>query len=170
MTNQFGQLNVFARGLDGALWFRVLTGGGWQPWTRFGARLMAGTGPGGTTGDVAVTGTDREVSVLGRTGTENGLVNFGGQSVDAPGVTSVQSAFTVVAFARGTDNALWYKESPLPLSGIAATWHSLGGILTSGVAASTVPGGKTYVFALGTDNQVWTRVGVWPTLAPWSRL
>ncbi len=62
------------------------------------------------------------------------------------------------------------KESPLPLSGIAATWHSLGGILTSGVAASTVPGGKTYVFALGTDNQVWMRVGVWPALAPWSRL
>jgi len=108
--------------------------------------------------------------VLGRTGTLNGLVDFGGQSVDTPGIAAVQSAFSVVAFARGTDNALWYKGSPLPLSGIAATWHSLGGVLTSGVAASTVPGGETYVFVLGTDNQIWMRAGTWPVLAPWARL
>jgi hypothetical protein len=169
MTNQFGQLNVFARGQDGALWYRVLTVRGWQRWTLFGGRLLAGTGPGGTTGEVAVTGTDGKVSVLGRTGTMNGLVNFGGQSIGTPGVSLVQSAFIVVAFARGTDNALWYKTSPLPLSSIFA-WHSLGGVLTSGVTASTVPGGKTYVFALGTGNQIWMRAGTWPALGPWTRL
>jgi hypothetical protein len=34
----------------------------------------------------------------------------------------------------------------------------------------TVSGGKTYVFVLGTGNQIWMRAGIWPDLGPWTRL
>ncbi|HWG14488.1 MAG TPA: hypothetical protein VG268_14540 [Streptosporangiaceae bacterium] len=44
------------------------------------------------------------------------------------------------------------------------------GDLTTGVTATTVPGGKTYVFVLGTDNRIWTRAGTWPVLGAWQRL
>jgi len=33
-----------------------------------------------------------------------------------------------------------------------------------------VPGGKTYVFVLGTDNRIWMKAGSWPTLGGWTRL
>ena len=73
----------------------------------------------------------------------------------------------VVAFARGLDNALWYAQSALPLGG-AVRWQSLGGRLTSGVTAATTRSGQVYVFALGGDNQVWMRTGVWPNLDGWT--
>ena len=74
----------------------------------------------------------------------------------------------VPVFAHGTDNALWYKVSALPV-GNPSRWTSLDGRLTSGPAAATVPGGKTYVFVLGTDNLPWMRNGIWPSLGGWTR-
>jgi hypothetical protein len=168
MTNEFGALNVFVRGTDGALWYRVWGATGWKPWTFRGSSLLPGSGPGASASEVAVVRSDRHITVLGRTGTSNNFVDFGGRTTANPGITRVPRALPVVAFARGLDNALWYKESPLPLSGGLA-WHSLGGKLTSGVTAATVPGGKTYVFVLGTDNQIWMRAGIWPALGGWTR-
>ncbi len=172
MTNQFGALNVFADGTGGGIWYRVWAASGWQRWTALGGtHLLPGTGPnasaGGPEGGVlAFTGTDRNVWLYGRTGTQNGFVNMGGRTTANPGVTVALP--WAVAFARGTDNALWYRLSGLPM-GPAGSWHSLGGKLTSGVTATTVTGGKTYVFVLGTDNQPWMRAGVWPNLGGWTR-
>jgi hypothetical protein len=172
MTNQFGALNVFAGGTSGGIWYRVWATGRWQPWTALGGpHLLPGTGPsaspGGPEGGVlAFTGTGRNVLLYGRTGTENGFADMGGRTTANPGVTVPLPSG--VAFARGTDNALWYRLTGLPL-GPAGSWHSLGGKLTSGVSATTVSGGKTYVFALGTDNQAWMRAGVWPNLGGWTR-
>jgi hypothetical protein len=38
------------------------------------------------------------------------------------------------------------------------------------VTATTVPGGKTYVFVLGTDHNIWMRAGTWPALGAWHPL
>lgn len=91
---------------------------------------------------------------------------------DRPGITITSTAAAqspVEVFARGLDNALWHRPSMLT---IAATgpWASLGGRLTSGMTATTVPGGKTYVFVLGTDNNIWMKMGTWPPLSGWMRL
>jgi hypothetical protein len=175
---RFGPLIVLARGADGALWYRVQgTGGGWSAWQSLGGALLAGTGPAAVSAlgnlTVAVTGTNHQVWLFGPLGMQvYGFINFGGRTNSTPGIASNSPRrniqFPVIVFARGTDNALWYKQSILPI-GNPAAWASLGGVLTSGPAAATVPTGATYVFVLGTDNLPWTRNGVWPILSPWTR-
>ena len=55
------------------------------------------------------------------------------------------------AFARMSDNAIWYRKST---SSGWGDWQSLGGGLTSAPAA-TVRGPVLYVFAKGGDNAIW---------------
>ena len=135
MTNEFGALNVFVRGADGYMWYRAWRAtGDWGAWrTAIGSSLkritlLAGTGPGASAGEVAFARTDRHIAVLGRTGTANQFVDFGGLTNADPGATRAPgpSVPVVVAFARGLDNALWYAQSALPLGG-AVRWQSLGG-------------------------------------------
>jgi hypothetical protein len=52
-------------------------------------------------------------------------------------------------FARGTDNALWYRT-------LTGDWKPLGGGLTSGPAATTF-GKELYIFVRGTDKAIWYR-------------
>jgi hypothetical protein len=175
MSLDFGRLNVFVRGTDGFLWYRVLGPAGWGRWSstigdsheRSGL-LLTGTGPGASANEVAFVHSDQHVIVLGRGGMANHFIDFGGRTTAEPGITRVQGSLPVVAFARGLDNALWYEESDLPLG--PRGWHRIGGGLTSGVTAATVPGGKTYVFVLGTDNRIWMKAGIWPALGGWTRL
>lgn len=166
---QLGALNVVAAGTGGGLWYRVWGSSGWQAWTSLGGEhVLPGTGPaGGPSGEFVIAGANQHVWLFGRTGTENGLIDFGGVTTNNPGIAAVPPDLAV--FARGTDNALWYRVSMLPIGGVAG-WASLGGDLTTGVTATTVPGGKTYVFVLGTDNRIWTRAGTWPALGAWQRL
>ena len=161
---QFGALNVVAAGTTGRIWYRVYSSG-WHAWTALGGpQVRPGTGPGG---GFAITGTNDNIYLFGRTGTENGYADFGGLSTNSPGTAPVPAG--LVVFARGTDNALWARPSMLPI-GPTGPWRSFGGNLTTGVTATTVSGGKTYVFGLGTDNNIWMRNGVWPSLSGWQRL
>ncbi len=170
-----GPVAAFARGTDGALWYRAqATGGSWSAWHSLGGKLLSGTGPAAVNADgglaVAVTGTDHHVWLFGPMGMQvYGFLDFGGQTNSTPGITNLPGIMSpqLVVFARGTDNALWYKQSILPI-GNPGGWTSLGGRLTSGPAAATVPGGKTYVFVLGTDNLPWMRNGTWPSLGAWT--
>ena len=164
-TNQFGALNVVAAGTTGRIWYRVYGSGGWHAWAALGGpQVLAGTGPGG---GFAIVGTNENVYLFGRTGTQNGYADFGGLSTASPGTAAIPAG--LVVFARGTDRALWFRPSALPI-GPSGPWQSLGGVLTTGVTATTVTGGKTYVFGLGTDNNIWMRAGIWPSLSSWQRL
>jgi gamma-D-glutamyl-L-lysine dipeptidyl-peptidase len=178
-----GAVAVYARGTDGAVWFRALdrvtaSGPVWQPWRSIGGRLLPGTGPAAaqTSGAilVAAVGTNRVLwaaaSVSGGGYTWRSL---GGQTTSDPAViVPDQSALIGVALVRGTDNAAWYNEFSGHTTGVTPGWHSLGGRLTSGVAAIpatvTVPPGPTYLFGLGADNQAWMETGNWPTLHGWA--
>lgn len=179
MTAGFGPVVTLARGTDGALWYRVQgTGGGWSGWRSLSGRLLPGTGPAAVTtagGDlaVAVIGTDHHIWLFSPTATQvYGWLDFGSRTSSTPGIANdsprrdIQVQFIV--FARGTDNALWSNYSGLAI-GTPGGWTSLGGSLTSGPSAATVPTGATYVFALGTDNLPWMRSGIWPSLDPWTR-
>ncbi len=164
-----GRLNVLAAGTTGGIWYRVWGTTSWGPWTAFsGPNVLPGSGPSGSpSGQFVMTGANQHVWLFGRTGTENGIIDFGGVTTSNPGIAAAPPNLAI--FARGTDNALWYRLSMQPIGGIRG-WASLGGRLTSGVTATTVPGGKTYVFVLGTDHNIWMRAGTWPALAAWQRL
>jgi hypothetical protein len=177
VTLGFGPVVVLARGTDGALWYRVQgSGGGWSAWRSLGGGLLPGTGPAAVDAEdgslaVAVTGTDHHVWLFTPTGMQvYRWLDF--RTSSTPGITTNITPrvlpFELVVFARGTDNALWSSQSSMPVVG-SSGWTSLGGVLTSGPAAATVPGGTTYVFVLGTDNLPWMRSGTWPAIGPWTR-
>ena len=174
---------VFVRGPDGAVYRLVHGPTGWAPaFTRVGGQLLDGTGPAAAHATVAtakseatwvtITGTNRAVSValLGAFG----FSPIGGQSTASPALTaySDSTGVTLAWFIRGTDNAAWYVVNNRP------QWTSIGGRLTSGLAATTDRAtGTTYVYALGTDNQVYqttgklTRSPPWATFAPtWTKV
>ena len=169
-----GPVIVLARGTDGALWFRVQGSGGWSAWKSFGGKLLPGTGPAAVdTQDgnfaVAVTGTDHHIWLFGPIGMQNyGYLDFGGRTNSTPGITNLPGAAPqLMVFARGTDNVMWCKQSILPI-GNSGGWASLGGVLSTGPAAATVPGGKMYVFVLGVDNLPYMWSGTSPSTGVWA--
>jgi hypothetical protein len=174
MTAGSGPVLATVRGADGALWFRAQGSGGWSAWKSFGGKLLPGTGPAAVNADggfaVAVTGTDHHVWLFGPMGMQTyGFLNFGGLTSSTPGITSLPGVMSpqLVVYARGTDNALWYKQSILPIGGVGG-WASLGGQLTTAPAAATAPGGKIYVFVLGTTNLPYMWIGTEPSDGSWN--
>ena len=174
-----GAYAVFVRGTDGAVWERVHTATAWQPWQRVGGQVLAGTGPTAAyltgTGHiyVGVAGTNRQM-YLKVANRSTGFFSIGGQMTADPALTVI-SPSTLVAFSRGTSGAGYYNRytEAVGLTG----WHSIGGRLTSGLAAgSGTMAGKptTYTFGLGTDNQVYEKTGTWATYPPsfssWSKI
>jgi hypothetical protein len=166
-----GAYAVFVRGTDGAVWERVHSAGEWHPWQRVGGQVLPGTGPtaGYLTGTghvyVGVVGTDRQV-YLKVANAGRGFFSIGGQTTADPALAAI-SPSTLVAFCRGTNGAGYYNRYT---EGEGLTgWQSIGGRLTSGLAASSgTAAGKptTYTFGLGTDNQVYEKIGTWATYPP----
>jgi hypothetical protein len=174
LTAGSGSVLALARGADGALWFRAQGSGGWSAWKSFGGKLLPGTGPAAVNADggfvVAVTGTDHHVWLFGPMGMQRyGFLNFGGLTNSTPGITALPGVMSpqLTVFARGTDNVMWCKQSILPIGG-TGDWTWLGGVLTTGPAAATVPGGKMYVFVLGSDNLPYMWSGTSPSSGVWT--
>jgi len=173
-----GAYAVFVRGADGAVWQRTYTGTAWEPWQGVGGRVLSGTGPTAAylTGSgriyVGVVGTDGQMylKIANLTG---GFFSIGGRTTASPTLTAI-SPSALVAFSRGTNGA-GYDNRLTEGEGLTG-WQSMGGRLTSGLAASSVTGaGKTttYTFGLGTDNQIYQKVGSWasypPSFGGWTR-
>ena len=179
-----GEVLVYVRGADGALWERTMHPHGtprwiWEGWQGPYGRLLPGTGPAVAAGPfffVAVTGTDRAVWLLPLLGGQPTWRSLGGQTTSTPGIALPYQDERIVAFARGLDHAAWYDQYDPVRPGAASGWHSLGGGLTSGVTALTTAQadqgpqkGATYLFALGPGNQALMRAGTWPALGGWTR-
>jgi hypothetical protein len=153
------RMDVFVRGIDGALWHRYYQGGwydntgSWSGWEPLGGQLASGTGPAVSSWsagrlDVFVAGTDNVMWHKWYNGAWSGWEPLGGTLTSSPGATSSASG-TVDVFVRGTDGAVWQKQ----WTGVAwSGWKSLGGQLASG----TGPGvGSTDIFVQGTDHRLW---------------
>ena len=173
-----GAYAVFVRGADGAVWQRVYSGTAWSSWRSLGGHLLPGTGPTAAylTGNhhiyVGVVGTDRQL-YLKIANLATGFFSIGGQMTASPALTAI-SPSTLVAFSRGTNGAGYYDR--YTQAGGLTGWRSIGGRLTSGLAAgSSLVAGKatTYTMGLGTDNQVYETDGNWasnpPSFSGWTR-
>ncbi|MDD2754103.1 MAG: hypothetical protein PHS80_01115 [Methanothrix sp.] len=150
-TSSAGNVYVFARGGDNALWYRNWNGLTWGDWQTLGGwmDLLESTSSGG---DVYAFARGGENVLWYRNW--NGVTwaewqNLGGYAKDID-VTS--SAGSVYAFARGGDEALWYRN----WNGAAwSDWQSLGGWID--LLDSTSSGGSVFVFARGGENVLWYR-------------
>jgi len=176
-----GALTVFARGGDGAVWGRTLTGvpgtgpAKWTQWSSYGGSLLAGTAP-ASAGNAAglfivAVGTDQAVWVKDQlAGKWLAWQPIGGKTTADPAIFT-PSPDAVVAFVRGTDQAAWYREFLGHTKAVRTGWNWLQGTLTSGAAAITQHElsryGQTSVFVLGSDSRPWMRSGTWPALSVW---
>ncbi len=173
-----GAYAVFVRGTDGAVWQRIYSGTAWSSWRSLGGHVLPGTGPTAAylTGNhhiyVGVVGTNRQM-YLKIADLATGFFSIGGQLTASLALTAI-SPSTLVAFGRGTNGAGYYNR--YTEAGGLAGWRSIGGRLTSGLAAgSSLAAGKatTYTMALGTDNQIYETDGNWasnpPSFSGWTR-
>jgi hypothetical protein len=158
--------SVYARGANGAVWGLDHTPVGWGAWYTIGGNLYAGTGPAAASlggNYVLVTGTNKEL-YLQKVGPGAVFGPVGGLTTQSPGLTAITGA--LVGFARGTDSAAYYHRFLSTSPG----WHSFGGRITSGLAASS-SATSTYTFGLGTDSRVYENNGAWavypPTFTGW---
>jgi hypothetical protein len=152
-----GRLDVFARGVDEALWHRAANSGSWNEWETLGGIVRDDPG--------AVSGTPNRVDVFVR-GADDGLwhrwwtgsawsawENLGGVLSAGPDPAS-SSATRIDVFARGGDNALWSRT----WNGTSwQPWESLGGVLASSPGAVSWGAGQLDVFAQGGDGSLWHR-------------
>jgi len=128
--------------------------------------LLAGTGPAAAydaTDYVLVVGTDRQLYIH-RTGV-TGFTAVGGVTNFTPALVDAPSSGSLVGFARGTNSAGFFHRF------LAATpgWQSMGGVLTSGMAASATTT-NWYAYGLGTDTQVWEHPGTTGATGSWARV
>jgi hypothetical protein len=173
-------VRVFARGADGAVWYRAGHATSdhrvvWDSWASMGGRLLPGTAPVAVWdgGYVAAVGIDHAVWVsYASPDGRRSWHSIGGSTTSDPGLATPATG-AVVAFARGTTaNAAWYNEFRGHSAGVTAGWHTLGGRLTSGLTAITVQRGsrfgETVVMALGPHSKVMIDTGTWPELSGWT--
>jgi hypothetical protein len=140
-----GQIDVFVRGSQGALYERMYATGGWSGWTKFhDGTLEAGTGPTAVSGFV---GPD-----TGKTAVPDG---YGGLTVYVTGTNL--HMYSVYSSDEGLTWATTGHHGYLD-------WSDYGGVLTSSPSGAT---GTYVVVVRGADNNIWTNVnGIWQTPPP----
>jgi hypothetical protein len=144
-----GRLDVFARGMDNALWHKWFDGG-WSGWESLGGELTSD--PAAVSWDhgridVFARGTDGSLVHKWYDGGWSGWESLGGELVGGPDVSS-WAAGRLDVFARGADNALWWKS----YEGRWFDWKRLDGTLGSDPAAVSWGPGRIDVFARGEDS------------------
>jgi C1A family cysteine protease len=101
--------------------------------------------------------TSNVVNVTMRAGEWGTWASLSGQLTASPATVSWADG-RIDVFARGTDNALWWRNTSN--GGTSwSSWTSLGGQLaaTTGPAASSQRAGQLDVFVIGSDQALWHR-------------
>jgi hypothetical protein len=149
-----GQLNVFARGSDNALWHNWFSGTSWSGWQSLGGGILSGPGSVSWSPnriDVVARGGDNGVWHWAWNGSGWSVDSLGGQTESAPEISS-QGPGQLDVFIRGLDNQLWHKWYS---GGGWSGWQAIGGTLQGGPGAVSWGPNRIDVVARGTKNDVW---------------
>jgi hypothetical protein len=123
-------IEVFARGADGAIWGTAMVNGVWQAWTSLGGYSTSAptviARRGTNVLDVSIKGGDNGVYLNSYTPDYgwHGWGNLGGNLTSAPAIDSHSDGILDI-FARGTDGAVY--QQAWNGSQWLANWISLGG-------------------------------------------
>ncbi len=147
-----GQLDLFVRGIDNALWHRRYDGT-WHDWESLGGILtydpaVASWGNGRL--DVFVRGTNNTLQHKWYDGIWHDWESLGGVLTSDPAVTS-SGPGRLDVFVRDAFNSL----QRMSFDGKWHNWERLGGSLTSSPAAASSSTGQLDAVARGTDNGLW---------------
>jgi len=127
----------------------------------------------GTTVHVAYTATDDSEYVINAK--TDALTPLGGRVIGGPALVDapenvLRPADALAVFARGTDNAVWWRHQTL--AGWSR-WASLGGVPSAPPSAATTMNGQLgqiAVFAAGPHGVIWMRNFVAGAWTGWHRL
>jgi hypothetical protein len=157
--NSSGQIDVFARGNDGAVWSLSTTSNGTivSGWYSIGGQIPVNTGAaacswGAGRLDVFVNGTDGALWHKWFTGGSwSGWQTLGGKLTSAPAATAT-TGNQIGVFVRGGDGAVWYKH----WDGAAwSSWTSVGGQVLAGTSPAAYNWGTSEIgwLVTGTNQQ-----------------
>ena len=109
-----GDIDVFGRGGDGAVWWKTYYTG-WKSWTSLGGQLTSGTGPAACSWgpgrlDVFVQGTDGALWQKAYNNGWAGWGSLGGELTSSPAAATASGSSRIDAFVRGNDGAVWQKS------------------------------------------------------------
>ncbi|TMC08097.1 MAG: hypothetical protein E6J41_14570 [Chloroflexi bacterium] len=149
------RLDVFAQGLDSALWHDSWNGSSWSGWQSLGGTITsapAAVSWGPNRIDVFARGIDGALWHLPFSGgTWFGWQSLGGSITSAPAVSS-WAANRLDTFVRGIDGALWHQAwDGSHWSG----WQGLGGLLSAAPGAVSWGPNRIDVFVRGIDSALW---------------
>jgi hypothetical protein len=165
-----GDMYVFARGADGAIYERHLAGGAWTPWASIGGQTSSGPAAVAYAGQihVFVLGTDNAIwqNVLRAEGW-SGWSSLGGYGTSAPAAVARRGTSYLDVAVRGGDNAIWQMTY---IPGVGWTNASLGGNLTSAPAVNSQDPHVLNVWARGTDGQLYQRAWNGSAWSDWTPL
>ncbi len=101
-------------------------------------------------------------------------IDIGGNVVGTPVLAATTT--TLYVFARGADNAVWYKQRSAAgvWSPSATGWISLGGVISARPAVAVSPSGRLDLFVRGTAGDIHHKAlysGAWvPSISTWEPL
>jgi hypothetical protein len=168
---------VFARGVDGHLWFRAFTvpGGPSGGWESLGGDLTSGPGASATKDnlhvDVFVRGSDggvwhrhRNINAPSIGPQWSPWEPVGGQITSDPDSATNAYDLGVDVVARGVDGAVWFRRATGRTQW--QDWLCLGGQVTSGPSIAS-DGQRTVVAGRGLDGSIWLRELAGQAWGPW---
>jgi hypothetical protein len=165
-----GNIRMLVRGRDGAVWSNIRRTGAWQGWKSLGGYITSEINAGrlGTAGGVFLTS---DIGLLARAATGRVLLatitnddrviwQTLGDLRATSNITFAGSRISGQLFARGEGGGAW----TLDLSTNQTQWTSIGGYITSDIAATTVG-----IFVRGSDA-IYVNPASYPSFAGYARL
>ena len=157
--NPESYLDVFVRGIDGAVWhLRRTPAGVWSTWEPVGGQITsdpdAAANATDTGVDVVARGVDGAVWMRHADDTGWGLwFPLGGQVTSGPSISS--DGTTSVVAARGVDGGVWVRT--LTFQGWT-DWYPIGGLATSDPDVRV--DGQTSILVRGVDGHLWSATAI----------
>jgi len=148
-------LDLFAKGADGALWWKHWNGQGWSAWQSLGGYLTAdpaATSQANGIIDVLARGSTGELWWKEYNNGWGAWTSLGG--VLAPGTGPAACSWgpgRLDVFVEGADGALWHQG----YHGVWDGWESRGGYLTASPASISPTSGVIDVFVRGSPAFLW---------------
>ncbi|MEU5522808.1 matrixin family metalloprotease [Streptomyces sp. NPDC047860] len=164
-SNADGRMEVFARGLDGALWHvrQTAPSSGWSGWESLGGGIQGAPCVDRNADgrmEVFARGLDGALWHIRQTAPNSGWSGWeslGGGLTDP--VVGHNADGRMEVFVRGLDGALWHIRQTAPNSGWSG-WESLGGGVVGPHTVGRNADGRLEVFVRGLDGALWH---IWQT-------
>lgn len=171
-SRRHGDIYVFVRAADGAIYAKHRLADGWSPWESLGGNATSGPAAvafGGTI-QVFARGADGAVwqTWLQDDGNWHAWISLGGYTLSAPAVTVRRGEGYLDLVVRGGDSQM-YHQSYVPGTGWSG-FGPIGGVLTSGASVNSQAPHLLNIWSRATDGTMVQKSWTGSAWTEWSSL